>query len=213
VAFPAWQVLVTGEPFTKDSGEHTDMGDRPNGDNSNLPSDEPEPKSEDPDLSSLPELEIMTPSRTPHAEEQEADAIVAGEEEKHPCKPSRAPKPIERLGSGVQAPEPARKPKARTGKPPSEYTGRLKKAGRKGKAEVFAIDSVADRWTDENGVKWASVHWEGYPDSDNTPMTEKHALRQGYKDLIEYYDSEKAQAPEEVAPKEHEPAKEATYHR
>jgi len=189
------------------------MGDRPNGDNSNLPSDEPEPKSEDPDLSSLPELEIMTPSRTPHAEEQEADAIVAGEEEKHPCKPSRAPKPIERLGSGVQAPEPARKPKARTGKPPSEYTGRLKKAGRKGKAEVFAIDSVADRWTDENGIKWASVHWEGYPDSDNTPMTEKHALRQGYKDLIEYYDSEKAQAPEEVAPKEHEPAKEATYHR
>jgi hypothetical protein len=39
-------------------------------------------------------------------------------------------------------------------------------------------------------------------------MTEKHALRQGYKDLIEYYDSEKAQAPEEVAPKEQEPAKE-----
>ena len=77
----------TEEPFTKDSGEHTDMGGRSDGDNnynSNLPPDEPELKLEEPNLSSLPELESMTPSRTPHAEEQEADAIVAGEEEKHP---------------------------------------------------------------------------------------------------------------------------------
>ena len=105
-----------------------------------------------------------------------AVGIVAGEEEKVPIRPKRATKPVDRLGSEAQAPEPPPKPKARVVKPPSEFTGRRMKtgAGNKGKAENFAIDGVGKRWT-EDGVKMVSMHWEDYPDEENSTMTEAYA--------------------------------------
>ena len=146
----------TQEPFTKDSGEHADMGGRSNGDNnynSNLPSDEPELKLEDPDLSSLPELEIMTPSRTPHAEEQEADAIVAGEEEKHPCKPSRATNQSSDWVQEFKHPWRPETQKHGLGSRPVSTLGDSKKRAAKGKLKF----SPSIQW--RIGVKWVSVHW------------------------------------------------------
>jgi len=127
-----------------------------------------------------------------------AVGIVAGEEEKVPIRPKRATKPVDRLGSEAQAPEPPPKPKARVVKPPSEFTGRRMKtgAGNKGKAENFAIDGVGKRWT-EDGVKMVSMHWEDYPDEENSTMTEAYARKQGYGEFIEYYDAQQEETPEE----------------
>jgi hypothetical protein len=146
---------------------------------------------DDPALYPLPSLEHMTPAKmTTHDEEQEAVGIVAGEEEKVPTRPKRSSKPIDRLGSEAQAPKPPPKPKGKSIKPPTEYTGRLKKgAGGKGKAECFPIDGVGKRWT-EDGVPMVSMHWEGYPDKDNAIMTEAHARKLGYGEFIEYYDAQ-----------------------
>ena len=160
---------------------------------------------DDPALYPLPSLEHMTPAKkTPHAEEQEAVGIVAGEEEKVPIRAKRSTKPIDRLGSEAQAPKPPPKPKGQPVKPPSEYTGRHMKegAGGKGKAERFAIDGVGKRWT-EDGVPMVSMHWEGYPDKDNAIMTEAYARKQGYGNFIEFYDAQQEVTPEEEAtPKE-----------
>ena len=160
---------------------------------------------DDPALYPLPSLEHMTPAKkTPHAEEQEAVGIVAGEEEKVPIRAKRSTKPIDRLGSEAQAPKPPPKPKGQPVKPPSEYTGRHMKegAGGKGKAERFAIDGVGKRWT-EDGVPMVSMHWEGYPDKDNAIMTEAYARKQGYGNFIEFYDAQ-----QEVTPEEEETPKE-----
>ena len=160
---------------------------------------------DDSGLSPLPSLEVMTPAKkTPRAEEQEAENIVAGEEQKVPVRPKRSSKPIDRLGSEAQEPKPPPKLKERSFKLPSEHTGRLMKkgAGGKGKAEVFAIDGMAKRWT-KDGVPMVSMHWEGYPDKDNAIMSEAYARKQGYGNLIEYYDAQ-----QEVTPEEEETPKE-----
>ena len=61
----------------------------------------------------------MTPTKqTTHSGEREADGIVAGEEETAPLRPKRGTKPIDRLSSEAQAPEPP-KPQVRPVKAPS----------------------------------------------------------------------------------------------
>ena len=48
-----------------------------------------------------------------------------------------------------------------------------------------------------------SMHWEDYPDEENSTMTEAYARKQGYGEFIEYYDAQQEETPEEEeTPKE-----------
>ena len=49
---------------------------------------------------------------------------------------------------------------------------------------------------DEDGVAMVSMHWEGYADSKNANMTEAYARKQGYGEMIEYYDAQQEATPQ-----------------